>query len=183
MERRQARATKSQNQAVATAVGTRFLERAPAARRLPLSQPIRALPAPRIILGTMTDREMAQQIAEELVRLRNRVDSLEILMTNYRTLDREGTPIPWRHDLAEMEKLEEYQELLRDRSLALAQLFDGGEAERFPFRAVWKNTVDLGEVHFGNIHGSSFSSRDATPIRSVGPTCGREMSSAVPVSD
>jgi len=86
----------------------------------------------------MTDKEMAQQIAEELQRFRNRVDSLEILMSKYRTVGRDGVPIPWRQDLKEQESLQEYRELMQDRATELAQLIGGEEFGSSPFLAVWK---------------------------------------------
>lgn len=86
----------------------------------------------------MTDREIAQQVAEEIIRLRNRVDAMETLLSRYQPVDREGVRIPWRRDLLEVEVLEEYRELVHNRSLELAGLFDGEEGESSPFRAVWK---------------------------------------------
>jgi hypothetical protein len=86
----------------------------------------------------MTDKEIAQQLAEELHRLRNWRDSVEILMSKYRTLDREGTPMPWRQDLADLQDLEEYRALRRDRDVELAELIGGEEFESSPFLAVWR---------------------------------------------
>ncbi|MDR3413542.1 MAG: hypothetical protein P4L87_21735 [Formivibrio sp.] len=87
---------------------------------------------------SLTDKEIAKEIAEEIVRLRNFADSIHILMTKYRIIDGTGAPIPWRQDLARLEELEEYRSLMSDRSQELAQLIGGEEFESSPFLAVWK---------------------------------------------
>ena len=87
----------------------------------------------------MRDKEIAQQIAEELNRLRNRVDTLEILMAGYRVVGRNQEELPWRKDLADMQEVNvEYQALMRERDEQLRQLLDGEEFESSPFQAVWK---------------------------------------------
>jgi len=86
----------------------------------------------------MTDKEMARQIAEKMQQLRNRIDSIEILMTKYRTVDPKGNPLPWHQDLADLQDLEEYRLLMQDRDKELAQLIDGEEFESRPIQAVWK---------------------------------------------
>jgi len=84
----------------------------------------------------MTDKEIAKAIAEELHRLHKWSDSVSILMSKYRTIDREGNPIPWRQDLAELQNLEEYRDLMQYRDAELAQLIGGEEFEASPFLAV-----------------------------------------------
>jgi L-rhamnose isomerase len=91
-----------------------------------------------MIAAIMTEKEMATQLAAEIARLRNFVDSIHILMTKYRTVDATGTPIPWRQDLSDLQALEEYRDLVQSRDLELAQLTGGEEFGSPPFRAVWK---------------------------------------------
>lgn len=81
---------------------------------------------------------MAQQIAQELQRLRNKVDSMEIMLAKYRIVGQDGAPMPWRHDLAELEDLQEYRDLLHDRAVELATLIGGAEFESSPILAVWR---------------------------------------------
>jgi hypothetical protein len=85
----------------------------------------------------MTDKEMMKQIAEELQRLRDWSESVAVLMSKYRTVDREGNPLPWRQDLNDLQHLPEYRDLMESRDLELAQLIDGEEFESAPIRAVW----------------------------------------------
>lgn len=86
----------------------------------------------------MTDKEMARQITEELQRLRNLVDSFDILMTKYPVINPEGIPVRWREDLRRLEELDEYRELMENRRRELGELVSGEEFESSPIRAVWK---------------------------------------------
>ena len=82
---------------------------------------------------------MAQQIAEELVRLRKRAEAIEVLLAGYRMIDRDGRGILWHKELADLkEHNAEYQDLARERDRQLQELLDGAEFESSPFQAVWK---------------------------------------------
>lgn len=87
----------------------------------------------------MTDKEMARQIAEEMVRLRKRAEAIEILLAGYRMVDRDGQDILWRRELAELREYNnEYKALVHEREQQLKELLDGEEFESSPFQAVWK---------------------------------------------
>ena len=88
--------------------------------------------------GHMTDKGMAQDIAEELHRLRSLVDSFDILMTKYPIIDPHGIPVPWRQDLVRLEELDEYRLLVQQREKEISELIGGEEFESHPILAVWK---------------------------------------------
>jgi len=88
----------------------------------------------------MTDKEMALQIGNEIIRLQSRIDALEALFSKYMINDPNGGKhqIPVREGLVQIESEEIHHELIRARSERLQEAVDASEDESHLFQALWK---------------------------------------------